>query len=89
MTVPTKSELPTARLMEFRNDMLDVLSKHAGDLQANQMLSMAAYFVGQLIALQDQRTMTPAMAMDLVSINIEKGNQFQLGELTGAPAGNA
>lgn len=85
----TKTVLPDERLQAFRNDMLEVLSRHAGDLPADQMLSVAAYFVGQLIALQDQRTMTPDQALGLVSDNIELGNEFQLGLVAGPAAGRA
>lgn len=43
-------------------------------MDALEILAIAAYTVGQLVALQDQRTVTPAMAMEIVANNIEAGN---------------
>ncbi|MBI1359834.1 MAG: hypothetical protein GC155_06060 [Alphaproteobacteria bacterium] len=43
-------------------------------LDAQEMLALVSQLVGNLIALQDQRKMTPDMAMQLVARNIEIGN---------------
>jgi hypothetical protein len=43
-------------------------------MDAIEILAIAAYTLGQLIALQDQRAVTPAMAMEIVASNIEAGN---------------
>lgn len=59
----------------FRNDLVAVLKKHGDTLTAPEMLALASHLVGQLVALQDQRTVTPEMAMKLVADNIEQGNQ--------------
>jgi hypothetical protein len=37
-------------------------------------MALAAYTVGQLMAMQDARKWTPALAMEVVSRNIEAGN---------------
>lgn len=71
----TKVVQPSAKLMAFRADALAVIKKHTGDLTALEMLGVCSHLVGQLIALQDQRTVTSAMAMQIVSENIEVGNQ--------------
>lgn len=48
------------------------------DMPAQRILAIVSQFVGQLIALQDQRRITPDMAMQIVSENIEIGNQAAL-----------
>lgn len=65
---------PTAQHRAFRDDILAVLDKHAGALDASEMMALAAYTVGQIMAMQDARKWTPAGAMDLVAKNIELGN---------------
>lgn len=89
MITPTKAVLPDEGMTAFRNDMLATLNKHAGELDSSAMLAIAAYTVGQIIAMQDQRTMTPATAMDLVSRNIEAGNADAIAELVTKTAGRA
>jgi hypothetical protein len=79
----TKSQEPTPQHKAFRDDLIAAMRKH-GHLRADELLAMAAYVVGQLIALQDQRKMTPAMAMELVAKNIEAGNQHTLTEVLSA-----
>lgn len=71
--IKMKSKMPSAQHQAFRDDLIAALRKHER-LKPDEMLAVAAYFVGQLIALQDQRSMTPAMAMELVATNIEAGN---------------
>jgi hypothetical protein len=55
-------------------DLNALLAKHADEMTAEEMLAVAANLVGKLIALQDQRTMTPDRAMAIVARNIEIGN---------------
>lgn len=74
-------ENPSPAQMAFREEALALLKKHAGHLPAHEMLAISAHIVGQIIAFQDQRTMSPAMAMDLVSKNIEQGNAEALAEV--------
>ena len=45
------------------------------------MLAGASQIVGTLIALQDQRKMTPDMALAVVQANIEAGNQQAMAEV--------
>lgn len=84
-----KSSSPSAAHQAFRDDMLTVLRRHGGSLSAQEMLAVAAYTVGQLIALQDQRTMTAKMAMDVVTANIEAGNIDAIEDSLGNPTGAA
>lgn len=56
-------------------DLCALVSKHAAKLTAMELLAVAANMLGKLVALQDQRTMTPAKAMEIVARNVEHGNQ--------------
>jgi hypothetical protein len=62
-------------------DIVDLLKKHAADLEALEMLAVASNLVGKLIAMQDQREVTPAMALQVVSHNIELGNQQAMAQV--------
>lgn len=70
-------------------DLCHLASKHADRLSSLELLAVAANMVGKLIALQDQRTLSPEMAMKVVSRNIEYGNQSVLAELANATGGTA
>ena len=61
--------------MAFRDELVAVLKKHGDALTAPEMLALASHLVGQLVALQDQRAMSPDRAMQIVAANIEQGNQ--------------
>lgn len=65
---------PNATHHAFRSDAIDLLNKHAGNLDASETLALAAHLVGQILAMQDQRTMTSNRAMEIVARNIEIGN---------------
>lgn len=69
-------------------DLLDLLNKYAGQLPAPEVLAIASNIVGKLMAYQDQRSMTPAMAIELVRENIELGNRQAL-EILNETKGNA
>jgi hypothetical protein len=62
-------------------DLCALLAKHAGQLNAAETLAVAANMLGKLVAMQDQRTMTPAQAMEIVAMNIENGNKQVLDQL--------
>lgn len=55
--------------------MADLKAQMPADMPAQQILAVVSQFVGQLIALQDKRVMTPDVAMQIVGQNIEIGNQ--------------
>ena len=76
-----KSYQPTPELIAAMDDMKGVIGRHQ-HLSAQHLLAGGSQFVGNVIALQDQRKMTPAMAMELVSRNIEIGNQVAVESLT-------
>lgn len=69
-----KTKQPTVRHEAFRDDLLRLMDRHAGALDASDMLALAAYTTGQIMAMQDARKWTPAMALEVVSKNIELGN---------------
>lgn len=62
-------------------DICALLNKHAGSLDALEMLAIASNMLGKLVAMQDQRKITPAMAMEIVAQNIESGNKQVLYQL--------
>ena len=69
-----KSVLPTPQHEAFMGDLKAAIARHPR-LTPPEMLALTAQLVGNLIALQDQRRMTPDMAIQLVSENIEIGNR--------------
>lgn len=62
-------------------ELIALVNKHAGHMDALQMLAVASNMLGKLVALQDQRTVTPAHAMEVVAQNIVHGNQQVLQQL--------
>ena len=56
------------------------------EMTSQRILAIVSQFVGQLIALQDKRILTPDQAMQIVAQNIEIGNQAALLTL-GTPEG--
>ncbi len=76
----TKIKEPTPGMKAFRDDLLAVLNKHAGALDASDMLALAAYTTGQIMAMQDARKWTPALALEIVGKNIEAGNAQAINE---------
>ena len=70
-----KSCVPTDRQKKARNAMLAAAKREMADLPAHEILAIMSYTLGHIFALQDQRKMTPAMAMDIVASNIELGDE--------------
>jgi hypothetical protein len=56
-------------------DLCALVNKHSDKLTSLQVLAVAANMLGKLIAMQDQRTVTPEMAMKVVTENLERGNR--------------
>lgn len=63
-------------------DMVALVRKHTEHLSSIEMLAIAANMLGKLLAYQDQRTITPAMAMEVIAQNIEEGNRQAVAEVT-------
>lgn len=72
-----------------RDAVLAAMQPYADALGSEKMLAVLAYTVGQLVALQDQRKMTPDMAMTIVGQNIEQGNADAIAQMLGKPEGRA
>lgn len=72
-----------------RQALVAAIRPYADVLGAQGMLAVASALVGQLIAMQDQRTMTQAMAMEIVARNIEGANQEVLDGLRNSTSGHA
>lgn len=62
-------------------DLCALVNKHADKLSPIELLAVASNMLGKLVALQDQRTTTPAKAMEVVAKNIEHGNLQVLQQL--------
>ena len=65
---------PTEKHRAFRDDLVGVLRKYGDQIDAMEMLALSAHLVGQILALQDQRTMSREVALEIVIKNIEAGN---------------
>ena len=72
-----------------RQALIAAIMLYADKLSGPEMLAVASALVGQLMALQDQRTMTSAMAMEIVARNIEGANQAVIDNLQNSSAGRA
>lgn len=70
-------------------DICALVSKHASKLSAAELLAVAANMVGKLVAMQDQRKMTPDAAMEIVAKNLELGNSQVLANLAAARQSSA
>lgn len=63
-------------------DICQLVNKHASKLTALELLAVGANMLGKLVALQDQRTVSPSMAMEVVAQNIEHGNKQILDQIS-------
>jgi hypothetical protein len=68
-----KTIMPDEYHVTFRNELVEVLRKHEL-LSPVEMLAVAAQFVGQLMAFQDQRVYTTEALMEMIQANIKSGN---------------
>lgn len=89
MSGTLRNQKPTPAQIALRESMLDAM-KDAGDsVTPMEQLAVAAYLVGQLIALQDQERVTPEMAMALVEANMQAGNADVIDFMNATPGGTA
>lgn len=82
-----KSATPNPAQLAYRKALEAAMHAHGATLDADEMLAVTSHLVGQLVALQDQRSMTPAMAIELVQSNIDLGNRSVVENLLRTPAG--
>lgn len=64
------------------DDLIALCSKHADKLTKLELLAVAANMLGKLVALQDQRYVSPEKAMTVVFENIQAGNGEAVASLT-------
>lgn len=83
MPQQTKGMQPNAEDQAFLTALKEQMPK---DMPVQRILAITSQFVGQLVALQDQRKITVDMAMQIVQENIVIGNQAMLLTL-GEPEG--
>lgn len=76
MIAKPEHEVAYQKLTDLVREMTD---KHK--LTSLEMLAVAANMLGKLIALQDQRTTSPDLAMRIVAKNIEVGNRQAIDQL--------
>lgn len=89
MTGKIKTFLASPQHEVAYKDLTALLKKHSNHLTPLDILAIAANMVGKLIALQDQRTVTPEMAMEIVAQNVEQGNLHIIGDLVTNSDGRA
>jgi hypothetical protein len=77
------------RHLRYRAAVLAAMRAEGDDLSAEEVLALTAHVIGQLVALQDQRTMSPARAMAIISRNIVQGNAEVVEGLLGKTEGTA
>ncbi|MEN3144621.1 hypothetical protein ABDF71_21765 [Ochrobactrum sp. WV_118_8] len=70
-----------AKHAAFMDDLKAVLKKHGEDLTASEMLAICAQLTGQVLALQDQRAMSPEMGIQIIGQNLEIGNSRAIEEV--------
>ena len=71
------------KLMEAKAALSAELRKWCDEcgLTARDALALCAYMTGVAIAMQDQRTTTPELVMEIVDRNIEAGNAAVIAQL--------
>lgn len=84
--IPMKATKPTDADRAFRDALLEFLKGHLVPDTQERFLAIAAHAVGQILALQDQRTMTREMGTQIIMDNIEAGNAEVINALLNSPA---
>jgi hypothetical protein len=70
-------------------ELAKILKERTEKLSAVEVLAVAANMVGKIIAMQDQRVISPEQALAIVAENIESGNKQVLEDLREQTAGRA
>ncbi len=89
MSVAMKSVEPTTAHLAYRKALEAAVGQQGATLDAADLLAITSHLVGQLVAMQDQRKMTPDMAMQIVSSNLEQGNREVVEGLLNETGGSA
>jgi hypothetical protein len=70
-------------------DLCELIRKHSNEVTSIELLAIAANMVGKLVALQDQRNISPKLAMEIVANNLECGNKQVIDGLATLREGSA
>lgn len=70
-------------------DLCAIVNKYADKLSPIELLAIAANMTGKLAAMQDQRSISPDYAMEVISRNLEYGNKTVIDQLRNAKGGSA
>lgn len=81
MSLPLKTVMSDGTTEAARQAVLNAISPYADRLGGAGMLAVVSHLVGQLCAMQDQRVVTPADCMRLVSENMQQGNRDAVAHL--------
>lgn len=82
----TKAIQPTKAHEDLRMGFVKACQQHP-NMPPIEMLCIAAQFVGQLIALQDQTRWTSEQILAMVGMNMEQGNKAAIENIFGATKG--
>lgn len=80
---------PSAAALSARDSLMEALRPHVANMDPLEILAVLSYTVGQLVAMQDQRSVTPEIAMQVVSENLAAGNAAMIDGLLGSTGGTA
>lgn len=71
---PMKTMPPNDADKALHSDIAALIKRHLTPDTPERVLAIASQVVGQVLAMQDQRTMTTDQAFQIITANIEKGN---------------
>jgi hypothetical protein len=71
---------PTAAHQAFYDAVLAAAKTHLPN-EPLTVLAILSQIVGRVVAMQDQTKVSPALAMEVVSVNLEAGNRQMLDSL--------
>lgn len=72
---------PKAEHEVVYQELVALMRRHANKVSALELLAIGANMLGKMIAMQDQRKVSPAAAMETVAQNIELGNAQALEDI--------
>ena len=82
MSDPMKYVTPSAADRQLHADIAALIKRHLTPDTPQRVLAIAAQVVGQVLAMQDQRTMSTNRAMQVIIANIEIGNRGVIDSLS-------
>lgn len=88
MAIKGKIRPSTERHQRLHEELVALMEREGGDLPAIELLAVLSQTLGSMIAYQDQRIGADVI-MELVSRNIEIGNQAAIDQTFGPTMGNA